>query len=159
MERHITCTDSYRVFAACFCELWLLLLLDLWQCTLTKRTCAHKQKEHVSQKSVKVQIHNHAISVFIIVSKGIILFIILCLSTSTRRIDESSLRTAKKVNLLFLLLIYFEFMFNPAISVFYTPTWVILYLSYWFMLFCFFQILLQHFKVNAITKNMFKKVQ
>ena len=80
----------------------------------------------VSQRSVKVQIHNHAISILIIVSKGIILFIILCLSTSTRRIDREQFKNTKKVNLLLLLLIFFEVMLNPAISIFYTHTSVAL---------------------------------
>ena len=74
----------------------------------------------ISKRSVEVQIHNIAISVLIIISKGIILFIILCLSTSTRRIDREQFKNTKKVNLLLLLLIFFEVMLNPAISIFYS---------------------------------------
>ena len=85
-----------------------------------------KEGTVVSQRSVKVQIHNYTISLLIIVSKGIILFIILCLSTSTRRIDREQFKNTKKVNLLLLLLIFFEVMINPAISIFYTHTSVAL---------------------------------
>ena len=85
-----------------------------------------KEGTVVSQKSVKVQIHNYTISLLIIVSKVIILFIILCLSTSTRRIDREQFKNTKKVNLLLLLLIFFEVMINPAISIFYTHTSVAL---------------------------------
>ena len=80
----------------------------------------------ISKRSVEVQIHNYAISVLIIVSKGIILFIILCLSTSTRRIDREQFKNTKKVNLLLLLLIFFELMINPSIPIFYSRTSVAL---------------------------------
>ena len=78
----------------------------------------------MSQRSVEVRIHNYTISVLIIVSKGIILFIILCLSTSTRRIDREQFKNTKKVNLLLLLLIFFEVLLNPANSIFYSHTLV-----------------------------------
>ena len=84
-----------------------------------------KEDTIVSQRSVQVQIHNY-ISVLSIVSKGIILFIILCLSTSTRRIDREQFKNTKKVNLLLLLLIFFEVLLNPANSIFYSRTLVAL---------------------------------
>ena len=104
----------------------LIVLVPGFETVHTNKENIPKKDTIVSQISVKVQIHNNAISVLIIVSKGIILFIILCLSTSTRRIDREQFKNTKKVNLLLLLLIFFEVMLNPAISIFYTHTSVAL---------------------------------
>ena len=77
-----------------------------------------------SRITVKLQIHNPILTC-IKVSKGIILFIILCLSTSTRRIDREQFKNTKKVNLLLLLLIFFDLMINPVFP-FYNPGFVAL---------------------------------
>ena len=119
MEGHITCTDSYWVSLLAFVN--LIVLAPGFVTVLTNEENMVEEDTIISQRSVEVQIHNHAISVLIIVSKGIVLFIILCLSTSTRRIDREQFKNTK-VNLLLLLLIFFEVMLNPAISIFYTHT-------------------------------------
>ena len=98
----------------------LIVLVPGFETVHTNEDIIVKEDTIVSQRSVKVEIHNYTISVLIIVSKGIILFIILCLSTSTRRIDREQFKNTKKVNLLLLLLIFFEVMLNPAISIFYS---------------------------------------
>ena len=65
----------------------LILLVPGFVTVHTNEKNIPEEDTIVSQRSVEVQIHNYAISVLIIVSKGIILFIILCLSTSTCKID------------------------------------------------------------------------
>ena len=100
----------------------LIVLAPGFVTVLTNEENIVEKDTIISQRSVEVQIHNHAISVLIIVSKGIVLFIILCLSTSTRRINREQFKNTKKVNLLLLLLIFFEVMLNPAISIFYSHT-------------------------------------